>query len=619
MLAALGLVLAASAWFFASEDNRGPTARLAADAPYYHSYLPSLLFDHDLDFTNEYRITNNWYRFGKTPLGRPSNVFGIGPALFALPGFGVGHLIALAAGDEANGFSAAEVKATMFASLLFSLGALWFTSRLLRRRLGGHWRPALVPLLLAVAGPVVYYAVRQPGYAHPFATFWAAWLLDHWDASFDGRDQPRSWRCWLGMGALVGVAALARPQLALWALVLGPMAAIDDVARARRAGLDLGRAVAVLAARAVAAAALSVAVFSPQLLAWKAIYGAYYAVPQGEGFMRWDAPAWSEVLMSSRNGLLPWAPLYALAAVGLVAGLRRHPRLFGAALVGVAAQTVTNGAAWDWWAGGSFGGRRFDSCFAAFALGLGLVLIPTHPARLSRPDGWAAGVAAWRTWLAPTARAIGFALALILAAGNLSLAGRLSSPTVRIYGGARAADSLGRTLPAPLSAVCKAASSLANLPARALFAWRYDTPLDTYDRVVGVHVLGELYPGLNSFRGKRRQSISLDPGRPDVFGLNRAGKEDTVAPSGHARVLVGLNRLGPVHFDVNASVPTGTEAVRLRFQGHEIGRAQVSARTRVSGRAETSARGVNVLEILGPPGLVVHSLEVRAPTDALGR
>ena len=39
----------------------------------------------DLDFTDEYQVTKNYYRFGKAPGGTPGNVFGIGPAVFTLP------------------------------------------------------------------------------------------------------------------------------------------------------------------------------------------------------------------------------------------------------------------------------------------------------------------------------------------------------------------------------------------------------------------------------------------------------------------------------------------------------------------------------------------------------
>src|SRR5262249_59156708 len=120
---------------------------------------------------------------------------------------------------------------------------------------------------------------------------------------------PRRLATWLVLGAAAGAAVLARPQLAVWALVL-PAAAIDDVRR--RGAVSVGRLAARWAAGAVAAAL----VVSPQLVAWKLLYGAWYVVPQGPDFLRWDAPAWSEALFSSRNGLFPWAPLYAPIAIG---------------------------------------------------------------------------------------------------------------------------------------------------------------------------------------------------------------------------------------------------------------------------------------------------------------
>ena len=620
VLAAAGLILLAvtTIWFFRAEDDQGKTARLQADAPYYHAYLPSLVLDRDLDFDDEYEITGNWYRLGKTPIDRRSNVFGIGPAVYTLPFFLFGHALAQAAGSQADGFSEPEILASLYASLLYSLGALFFAYRLLRRRLGGAYLPALVPLLVACSGPVVYYAIRQPGYSHPFATFWVAWLVDYVDASFDPAPGPRPLRTWLGMGALIGAAALARPQLALWA-ALALLAAADDVRRvlglgARGSG-GRWRALAGLAPRWAAGAALSLLIFSPQLLAWKSLYGAYLAVPQGEGFMRWDAPAWSEVLMSSRNGLLPWAPLYALAGLGLILSVRRHPRLGGALLLGVALQTVANGAAWDWWAGGSFGGRRFDSCFVAFAFGLGYLLI-----RLPRAaEGWI-GRCLRMAWIAAV-----LALSMALAAANVGLASIHSGPTVRIHGGRVPAELLEEEIGGHLGRVVAAASRAANLPARLVFAWRYGAARDDYDRVVGVHHLGELFPGLNSFRGKRTHRFKLDPASPAIAGLVRAidaGPADAVALAGaRARILVGLNRIGPVRFNVQAAA-SGTEAVPLvlRLNGALLAEASVGPdTTQVAGTAPAVRRGINVLEIEAPPGTRLYRLTLSSPVAAHGR
>src|SRR5690606_27327963 len=146
-------------------------------------------------------------------------------------------------------------------------------------------------------------------------------------------------------------------------------------------------------------------------------------------------------------------------------------------LAGIALQTIVNGAAWDWWAGGSLGGRRFDSTYIAFALGLATVLAAAHRHVATR----------WRCWIA------GGWLAL----ANAALAWKTTAQAMRQKGGAPAADVIARELGAfgvPVGWL----SSLANLPARIVFAVRHDTSLAAYDRVVGVHWLAETYPALST-------------------------------------------------------------------------------------------------------------------------
>src|SRR5258706_10610736 len=178
-LLAIGTVV----WALGREDHGLPTADLHADAPYYYVYLPSLMHG-DLDFADEYRVTQNWYRFGATPTGRPANVFGIGPALFDAPLYAVGHGLALATGSRSDGFSAWEIRLYTWSSILWTIGACFFGYRLARRRLALGSLAIVGPVVCMLAGPVVYYAVRQPGYAHPIATFFAAWFVERWGASY---------------------------------------------------------------------------------------------------------------------------------------------------------------------------------------------------------------------------------------------------------------------------------------------------------------------------------------------------------------------------------------------------------------------------------------------------
>src|ERR1044071_8094987 len=126
-------VAATVALVWGKDDWKRGLREPTADAAYYYAYLPSLVLDGDLDFANQYNVTQNWYRLGPTPLGRPGNVFGIGPAVFSLPAFVVGHGLAIAAGARRDGFSGWETTPVLWASIAASLGALVIAARLAAR------------------------------------------------------------------------------------------------------------------------------------------------------------------------------------------------------------------------------------------------------------------------------------------------------------------------------------------------------------------------------------------------------------------------------------------------------------------------------------------------------
>ena len=335
--------------------------RLRGDGMWYYAYARSLAFDRDLDFSNEYpRLGVEQFR-GSQPVretGLPRNTFPIGAGLLWIPFLALGHLGAglrnfHGQSTAYDGFTDPYLHAVALGGLVIGWLGLLVLDRLLRRWFSPG--TAFAGATGAVLGSFLFwYVAYQPIYTHAPSFLLATIFIERW---VRGSKRPKDFAI---LGLLLGVAACVRWQnallgfLPLWTLF----------------GMVLERArLAIRNAGALAAAFL--VTFTPQLMAWKILFGRFYVgVPLGEDYMRWSQPFLGEVLFSSRHGLFSWSPILLFATVGLLFFLRREPRLGIPLALLLAGLTYVNGSVADWWAGGSFGARRFDSAIPIFALGL---------------------------------------------------------------------------------------------------------------------------------------------------------------------------------------------------------------------------------------------------------
>ncbi|MDX2023209.1 MAG: hypothetical protein SF187_23450 [Deltaproteobacteria bacterium] len=600
-------------FFFLSKDQFGSTAIYVGDANYYYAYLPSLVLDHDLDFTNEYRITGNWYLLPPTPTGLPGNVFGIGPSVFTLPFFLVGLLLSKLQGVPPTGFGVYEIRAAMFASAFFTALATWPTALLVRRHFGGSVRPWFIAVATLAGTSAAYYAVRQPGYSHPFAMFWVAAFVNHCDkgaTEHAGHIERRWW--WIGAGALLGAAALARPQCLTWGLLLiRPAWRAFHVSQSKRK----------LCLNVLSALLAFAAAFFPQLYAWKVLYGGWFAIPQGAEFMRWDAPRIGAVLFSSRNGLLAFTPLVALCLLGLVVPSRKRLSIAAWLLMASVVQTIVNAAVWDWWAGGAFGGRRFDSCYVAFAFGLASLF--AFPNRLRLFIEWVSAkfCLAYRPLpgrvLTVAATMALAAYVVTLGVGNTFMTANTSAPTLLSDGGTPIYKDLQKRIPSPWNQVTAGLSRFVTQPSRLWFARTYGGDRFAYDWVVGKHFLGELYPGLNSNPPDRKQLVSLHPSQKFLVGLE-PGAHPVVPIGDRLRILIPINRKhGPLSVRLNLNAPPAKEQMTLRWNSQQVDWA--SLENSATFVAPGFNRGTNVLDVLLGVGKTFQfvSFELSVPDNGL--
>jgi hypothetical protein len=350
-----------------------PDGRIVlGDALHHYVQLRSVVFDHDLRFTNEYvRLyglrggeTGTDWVYGSTPMGYVRNRMPIGPAIIWAPLFllvtsAVWIARLLGSGYPLDGYGRLfQASAGLTGVLASGLGswAAYRAAALLFERRAAVW--SVVTLWLSSS--TIYYSVVSPTYSHApsmlaVGVFWLVWVRTL---------AMQSVARYGALGALCGIAALMRWQDAL--LILVPL--VDAVWHRRELGM------ARCAGSVGAYAMMALIAFTPQMYVWATLYGAPLAIPQGEGFLQWRQPALMSVLFSDYHGLFSWTPIVVLSVVGLVPLLLRVPLVGTAASLFLLTSWYVNAAAADWWAGEAFGARRFISCFPVFVLGLGALL-----------------------------------------------------------------------------------------------------------------------------------------------------------------------------------------------------------------------------------------------------
>lgn len=376
--------------------ERLPPARPEAhgDGLYYYAYLRSIAFDHDVDFTNDYRLLGDQFHAGiNKTTKRPENVFTLGPSLFWMPLVPVAEAAQRvsewlgAPHEKLDGTEQTFQRVVLYGSTLAGLLATAL-GLLLALRITEPGLATLASIGVCLGSPLLWFMLRQPSFSHATDACAVALFVTAWLASFGSRALSR----WLGLGLLLGFAMLVRPQnvvqvvlpLVEWLFVASALVRDRD-ARAVLSWVRTG-ALFVLA---------TVIAFSPLLLIWRSLYGVWTLVPQGADFMHWSDSRWDATLFSSRSGLFAWHPLILLSVVGLfvLACSRRYARelriLAALGIVVLLSQSYINGAAHDWWGGWAFGGRRFLSCTIYFMAGLAVMLDLLRRIIVARPARFA--------------------------------------------------------------------------------------------------------------------------------------------------------------------------------------------------------------------------------------
>jgi hypothetical protein len=492
------------------------------DGHYMYLETLSLVFDRDLDLSNQYRLAGDPFGLAarRTVTGR-AWIYPIGTAILQIPFFLAAEGMAATADlfgahIPLHGYSLFHQRVTFFGALLAGFLSLVVGYRLARRHVS-QTAALYGAVVIGFGTAILFFSVYWVSYAHAWTALAVALLVDYWDAT-RGRHDARRWAM---LGLLVGLAALTRMQEAVFAAVPASEAIRELAGRLRRGAW---RDAARLCASCALATAIALLVVSPQLVANQVIMGSAFAVHAGENYMRWSAPFLWETLFSTRNGLFVWTPLAYASVLGLLLAPRGNRAIAAALGAGFLLTTWVNGSGWAWWSDFSFSNRRFVDVTVVLIVGFAFVV-----------ERLRALHARWPRFAPHAALLLALAPFLIL---NLDLTwavGRgyqkngMSTTATSIYEGSahRVLAALGN----PMSA-----------PASWIWAARHGVPVTRYDQLVGgerLFVASEQYrkPGV-----RVSDTIKLDASAVALYGAGGL----TMMPSGGVVARDGARLVVPL-------------------------------------------------------------------------
>lgn len=524
----------------------------------------SLVLDGDLHWDDELAAFGDPWNQPRTATGRKMIPHPIGPSLIWAPAFTVAHGVAktvnlLGAEVPDHGYTIVHQRITFFLSVLFGWGAALLGFLVARRWVGGAWGPLYGAVAVLFGTTLTYYATYMPSYAHAMDAFACAGFLAYWALTLGDTSARR----FVILGVLLGLCALVR----VTGFSMGVVVAIELAGAAWRAppvGRSRARHVLFLGARGATSLGVAIAVFTPQLVAWKIVFGEWVTSPMGPAFMRLDSPQIWETLFASRNG---WLSTHPIAYAGLV-GLLFVPRRARVIAIGLAAavamQVWINAAVFDWWAGASLGQRRMASVTLILVVGLAALLR-------------AAGIAGRRLPL-PVKHGLA-----ILILGWFVLWNLIEVQKLRR---GRAANSAPHPMccgqvPGFMRAIAKPIyETVGNpfaLPASGIFALRYDQHPKTWDLVAGNYAdfpdLGDMNDGTfwRRIHKWNLPGVNFAPYLTGGFGPHqRHGTYFRWTVADRAGALVPLYLGVPHRFTVPVFANAGqgqTVRVKVRFNG----------------------------------------------------
>lgn len=355
------------------------------DGVFYFVYLPSILFDQDVQFENNLTaIYGENYAVNVSDNGAATNTWAIGPAMLWLPFYILAHGLTLCLNAffgmnlPSQGYGGLYYASVYIANTLYGGMSVLICARLLLN----YFSPiasAVSACAMLFATQLTYYICAFTATSHCPSLFITALFFYVW---LNKKIHPLT-------AVVAGLMIATRWQNALYVLPLALESLIIGWQR-----IKAGRPLEWLKANVLFIGIILV-IFLPQALTWEVIYDSPFVIPQGNDFLNFSDLPIFKVLFHSNHGLFLWHPILLLGFFGVFILYKRHASLAISLVVIFGLQLILNASVSDWNAAWSFGHRRFMATLPVFIIGLAALLDAIRPKLRYAFYGLIVGLSIW--------------------------------------------------------------------------------------------------------------------------------------------------------------------------------------------------------------------------------
>ncbi len=347
---------------------------IRSDGVGYYSYLRSLVFDRDVNHYNEFIHFN--YLPKITSTGFTHNQWTIGPALLWMPFYLLAHLMIIIINKlgffiQMDGYGFLYQFSVCLGTIIY-VSAGFFLIYRISRRYFSEFSSILAVLGIWLGANPIYYTIIEPSMSQGVQLFTVALFMYIWLPL-----RPRAYKDWVFLELSIGLMALVHWQNLIFVSIIIVEIYYSLIENKMNNKWIVARR---YIKRVLITGCAAFLVYTPQMLAWNAMFGFPIVNPRGPGQIDLLHPKLFQYLFSPGCSLFTWTPVIFLAILGFIPLYKKDKKVSLCLLVTLIIQ-------WYFYScigykQGSYGARHFVSSSPIFVLAIAALIearIKKHP------------------------------------------------------------------------------------------------------------------------------------------------------------------------------------------------------------------------------------------------